>query len=314
VGGKNTEYSVRQLSGHDADYLPALHIALDGQPNEKGDVAPAVAELLAAAGRQEGRLGLVFAAYRNRRLEAAVLAHESGGAAALVYVPRLQTTDSKRAATLACLRALRTACNDRRIKILESLVETDAVDAARSLEDAGFQYLTRLVYLSRRIPGQQVKVKVASDLEWHSYTPEREEIFCRALEATYAQSLDCPELTGLRTSAEVLDGHRKSGLFDPAFWWMVTRDNQPAGVLLLCGVCGWSAFEIVYVGVAQPVRGTGVANALVERAIDAVRQVNAVSLTLAVDRRNMPARRLYQRWYFRPVAMRDAWVASSRPA
>ena len=130
MGGKKTGHSVRQLGEHDTDYLPAIHIALDAQPNEKGDVAPAVAELLAAAGRQECRLDLVFAAYRNRRLEGAVLAYESGEASALVYIPRLQRTNSKRAATVACLRALRTACNDRSIKILESLVETDALDAS----------------------------------------------------------------------------------------------------------------------------------------------------------------------------------------
>ena len=118
----------------------------------------------------------------------------------------------------------------------------------------------------------------------------------------------------MRTAAEVLAGHRTSGLFDPAHWWVVMRESQPVGVLLLCGVPGRAALEITYIGVAQPVRGTGVANALVKRAIEAVRSVNAGTLTLAVDRRNLPARRLYQRWFFRPIAMRDVFVASSHPA
>lgn len=314
MGGERTAHTVRQLSAHDADYLPAIHIALDAQPTGRGDVAEPVVELQAAAGRQAGARLLVFGGYRGRRLESAVVAYDGGGSSALVYVPRLQPSASQRTAVSDCLLALHTVCKVRKIKILEALLESDAHDAARSLEGAGFRYLTRLVYLSRQIPGQQVDVKVADDVQWLSYTAEREELFCRALDASYAESLDCPELTGLRTAEEILAGHRASGLFDPAHWWVVTRESQPVGVLLLCGVPGRAALEIAYIGVAQPVRGTGVANALVQRAIEAVRSVNAVTLTLAVDRRNLPARRLYQRWFFRPVAMRDAWVAISHPA
>ena len=314
MGGERIAHTVRQLSADDADYLPALYIAFDAQPTGRGDVAEPVAELLAAAGRQAGAPLLVFGGYRSRRIEGAALAYDGGGSSALVYVPRLQPSASKRMAVSVCLQELRTACNVRGLKILEALLESDASDAARSLEGAGFRYLTRLVYLSRQIPGQQVNVKSAADVQWLSYTPAREELFCRALDATYSESLDCPELTGLRTAAEVLAGHRTSGLFDPAHWWVVMRESQPVGVLLLCGVPGRAALEITYIGVAQPVRGTGVANALVKRAIEAVRSVNAGTLTLAVDRRNLPARRLYQRWFFRPIAMRDVFVASSRPA
>lgn len=314
MGGERTAHTVRQLIVHDADYLTAIHIALDAQPTGRGDAAEAVVELQAAAGRQVDTPLLVFGGYRSRRLVGAVLAYDGGGSSALVYVPRLQPSASQRTAVSDCLLALHTACKVREIKILEALLESDAHDAARSLERAGFRYLTRLVYLSRQVPGQQVDVTVADDVQWLSYTPDREGLFCRALDASYAESLDCPELTGLRTAEEILAGHRAAGLFDPAHWWVVTRENQPVGVLLLCGVPGRAALEIAYVGVAQTVRGTGVANALVKRAIETVRSANAVTLTLAVDRRNLPARRLYQRWFFRPVAMRDAWVASSHPA
>lgn len=314
MGGQRTAHRVRQLSAHDADYLPAIHIALGAQPTGRGDAVEAVVDLQAAADRQAVTPLLVFGGYRGRRLEGAVVAYDGGGSSALVYVPRQQPSASKRTAVSDCLLALRAECKVREIKILESLLESDAHDAARSLEGAGFRYLTRLVYLSRQIPGQQVDVQVADDVQWLSYTPEREELFCGALDASYAESLDCPELTGLRTAEDILAGHRASGLFDPTHWWVVTRESQPVGVLLLCGVPGRAAFEIAYIGVAQTVRGKGVANALVKRAIEAVRSANAVTLTLAVDRRNLPARRLYQRWFFRPVAMRDAWVASSHPA
>ncbi len=314
MGGERTAQTVRQLSARDADFIPALHLALDVPEVAGGDVAEPVEAFLGAPGRQETKSLLVFGGYRNQRIECAVFAYEGGGSSALVYVPRLQRSGANRAAVSACLQELRAVCKLRGFKILEALLEADADVAARSLEGAGFRFLTRLVYLSRQIPGQHVNVKVSEDIQWLSYTLEREEFFCRALDATYTESLDCPELTGLRTAEEVLAGHRSSGLFDPAHWWVVARENQPVGVLLLCGVPGRAALEIAYIGVAQSVRGTGVANALVKRAVEAARSVNAATLTLAVDRRNLPARRLYQRWFFRAVAMRDAWIASSHPA
>ena len=61
----------------------------------------------------------------------------------------------------------------------------------------------------------------------------------------------------------------------------------------LSSVTGRAALEIADIGVAQTVRGTGVAHALVKRAVDAVRTVRAVILTLAVDRRNLLALRFY---------------------
>lgn len=305
------EVSVRQLYPTDQDYISALHMALDAPSGRGGEIARPVQELLDAVRRTGAGTNLVFAAYRRRCMESAVAAFSGGGAAAIAYVPHLHYSRRIFLATQCAAGALRESAGEGNIKLLEVLVDSAAEHAARVLEGCEFRYLTRLVYMNRPISGPAADSPVAPNLSWLSYTSEREEMFLRALEASYTESLDCPELTGLRTTKEVLEGHRATGEFNPAHWWVICRDREPVGVLLLCGVPGQAALEIVYLGVAQPVRGQGVANTLILRALDTCRQQNAKDLTLAVDARNRPARALYQRWRFRPIAMRDAWIASS---
>ena len=56
--------------------------------------------------------------------------------------------------------------------------------------------------------------------------------FAVTLARSYEQTLDFPELNGVRTLDEVLEGHR-SGRQRPEFWQLATLDDQPVGVLLL---------------------------------------------------------------------------------
>ena len=49
---------------------------------------------------------------------------------------------------------------------------------------------------------------------------ERAGIFERAIERSYEQSLDCPELSELRTVQDALAGHRAAGTFDASLWWV----------------------------------------------------------------------------------------------
>ena len=69
MGDERSGHTVRQLSANDADYLPAIHIALDARPTGRGNAAEAVSELRAAAGRQANTPLMVFGGYRSRRLQ-----------------------------------------------------------------------------------------------------------------------------------------------------------------------------------------------------------------------------------------------------
>jgi GNAT superfamily N-acetyltransferase len=258
--------------------------------------------------------------------------------------------DIKYQATVAVLQVVQTMAWSRSIGLLEVLVTPGSPELGRALREAGFRYLTRLRYLKRHVSrgeagggvacpsrrhrhglGPQhggatlgyatprLKTRAAhplahpdaaSELEWVHYTPDRELLFQDALERTYVQSLDCPELTGLRRTADVLAGHRAADVFDPALWWVAMHSQEPVGVILINRIPSEPALELVYMGVAQVARGTGVADALLGRAVVAASKVSATILALAVDERNTPARRMYTRWGFLETGARDAWIAS----
>lgn len=302
---RRNRFVARLIPADDPDRQRALHLAM-------GVASPAreVADLLKRAKRGDASIDLLFGSFDQRGLASAALAVASPGGAALVCIPSGISESWEVEASVAALRALCAAARSSSLSLLEILVPKEASNATEALRQAGFRRLTNLVYLTRSI-GRAVGAQPANDeLRWVGYSPDAASLFCAALERSYVQSLDCPELTGLRPTADVLRGHQATGSFDPSNWWVVLSAGEPAGVLCLNGIPQQAAMEIVYVGVAPTFRGRGVGDALLSRALSLAGAAGATLLTLAVDERNVPARRLYNRWGFRSVLVREAWIAS----
>ena len=78
-----------------------------------------------------------------------------------------------------------------------------------------------------------------------------------ALESSYQDTLDCPELCGLRETPDVLDSHRSTGVFDPALWWMVHVNGQARGCALFNRCPEQRTIELVYLGLSPELRGRG---------------------------------------------------------
>lgn len=312
VNDGNDQFEVRQLPAGAPDRQRAFRQVLGAPlPPAGTPPTPQVLDLLVGVRRRAKPIDLLFGAHRGDELVGACLALESPGAAALVVISRELETAAKRSATVEALKALQTVAWQRSIAVLEALVTPGSRVLGGIFRDAGFQYLTRLVYLRREWTQCGRGAKVAGDLQWIPYTPNREALFEEALERTYMQTLDCPKLTNLRSTAEVLAGHRATGIFDADLWRVAMRGNEPVGVMLLNRIPTEPALEVVYMGVAQIARGTGVANALLQWAVETVARVGDVDVALAVDASNIPARRLYERWDFVETGARDAWIAIS---
>ena len=328
---------VRKLSRDDPDFAAAIHCALNVQlPAIPGKPDRCVTDFLGDTERQGTDADLLFGAFDHQRLSAACVAPCSPGGSALVLVGTSDARERSLRGVEAVLRALQPAAASRSLRLLQLLLSPESRDVATSVQAAGFRYLTRLIYLQRRVGAPSFSEKRVGDppaneispppfasrrmghpqtgddpeLRWESYTPAREVLFQDAVARTYAQSQDCPELTGVRPMSDVLAGHRTAGVYDPRLWFVALRGAQPVGVLLLNRIPRRRALEIVYMGVAQVARGTGVANALLHRAVETAALQSATNLALAVDARNTPARRLYQRWDFTPTGERDAWITT----
>lgn len=310
-----TQYEIRLIDVGCADYPAALHRALDlPWPSFINEIHPRAADFLAGPGTRSQDTSFLIGAYDAGRLVSACLVVSSPGASALVYAPSGLGSGFHLEATTEVLRAVQEEARGRGLVLLESLLPPDACDLRLGLQQAGFRHLTRLLYFRRGRRNRVVAPRCAADLRWVRYTAESTPLFHQAIRNSYVQSLDCPELADIRTVEQVLDGHRAVGEHDPSLWWVATRSGEPVGVLLLSRIPARDALELVYIAVAQAARGTGVGDALVERAIDAAGAPRSRVLLLAVDTRNTPARRLYTRWGFVETHVRDAWIATPRRA
>lgn len=139
-------------------------------------------------------------------------------------------------------------------------------------------------------------------------------LLTEALERSYEQTLDCPELCGLRDTADVLESHRLAGEFDPQLWYLVLRGERAVGCAIFTTHRSGTSVELVYLGLAPEVRGLGLGSALLRLGIREARDRGADMITCAVDARNAPALALYQRAGMRPSSRRIAYIAPTRRA
>jgi GNAT superfamily N-acetyltransferase len=309
------EFVERQLRLDDPEYANALHLALDWpRPGGEAAYARRCAEFQDDNVRRGITASLVASIGPAERLLTSCLVLESPGRAALLVLPPAFPGPTG-AASLAVLRRAVSLAWSRPIQLLQTLLAPQA-GAARSLvESVGFSRLTNLIYLERAVwPKVPFVANPAKQVSWVDYSPQHDSLFQSAVQATYAQSLDCPELAGTRVLTDVLAGHRAAGDFEPALWSVAMVESRPIGVLLLAHLPKQRAIEVAYMGVALEGRGKQIADALLQRATVKAAERHANVLTLAVDERNAPARQLYRRWGFESFAERSAFIATSPPA
>src|SRR5262249_802296 len=153
----------------------------------------------------------------------------------------------------------------------------------------GFVHLTHLAYLRHHLDTPlAAPVRLAfqrADVDGGT--------FVATLMRTYEGTLDCPEINDVRTSDEILDGHRGQGRHDPALWWLATLDGLPAGVVLLTVIPDSGEWDVAYVGVVPELRRRGLGRELMLRVLGEARAASVPGVTLSVDGRNGPAWELY---------------------
>lgn len=307
---QDRQFDVRAISARDPDFLSALHLVLDLPRPASGTIEPQAKDLLTSARQGCADLELMRGAYRAGELVSACLAVEAPGKVAMLLAPSDLATASATQATYEAACSVVAASWSRSIQLLEALISPEKPALGSLLADAGFRYLTALIYLTTRAPHCMSGPRPAAGLRWVSYSPEHEQLFGDILDRSYAQSLDCPELSGLRPASDVLATHRARREFDPGLWWVALAGDDPVGVLLLNRIPPQPGLEIVYIGVAQLSRGTGVADSLLMRTASEAERCGAKFVTLAADRRNAPARKMYARWGFVETLTREAFIAT----
>ncbi|MFG0251661.1 MAG: GNAT family N-acetyltransferase [Phycisphaerales bacterium JB038] len=233
---------------------------------------------------------------RAQTVFASALAVPSPGRVAMVFAspPHGKTGRQCLAAAIDALSA-----DLPEVDLAQAILAPDDEDLAVAFEAGGYKRLATLSYQELRLPARapaavdrwpaDVVVKRYADLA----PSEASALFRRALEASYIDTRDCPQLCGLRDSQDVLAGHLATGEFDPGLWTLLLHRDEPAGVLLLTLLAERAAHELVYLGLAPSLRGQGVSRLLLQEGIRQLCERRARVLSLAVDESNEPARRLY---------------------
>lgn len=194
--------------------------------------------------------------------------------------------------------------------LLQSLIPDLNTGRAHALQWAEYEYLSDLRYLTLVLPGPSGNEPCNPEFAVVDYTSVDQDLFLRTLELTYVDSHDCPALSGLRTTADILLSHRHTGIHDPKLWLLALMDDEPVGVLLLTHVPLRPAIELVYVGVVPQARGRSYGRLLVRLAIEAASRARKDHLMLAVDRRNHYALKIYGELGFTETDRRHAWIRS----
>jgi ribosomal protein S18 acetylase RimI-like enzyme len=274
-----------------------------------------IAEALAEAERGAIDLAGLWAARRRGRVIGAMLTQPLAGRAAAVWAPEVDTSWHRAATAVALVRAALDDLKARGFLMAQALLDESApAHCAADLAAGGLPYVTDLLYLEGETAAEVPVPLGLPPIDWASFGPETEADFRATLEATYAGSLDMPELEGLRSLDDTLAGHRAAGRFTASRWQVghVRGEPEAAAVLLLSAVPDRDVWEVAYLGLTPPARGRGLGLAALARAA-AMARPHASRLDLAVDIRNIPAYRLYRRAGLRPFDRRAVHLVSFLP-
>lgn len=172
--------------------------------------------------------------------------------------------------------------------------------------------MDELIYLRRPRPaaGEFVgaHAALAEGIALDSWREGDDADVIRALEASYIGTLDCPELCGLRSVEDVLASHRATGAWEPGLWWVIREAGVAQGVMLFNPSPEQQAVELVYLGLGPALRGRGLAGPLLRVGLSALVGRGEKTVACAVDARNVPARKLYERAGFAEFGRRVALI------
>lgn len=182
---------------------------------------------------------------------------------------------------------------------------------------AGLEHLTNVQHMWLNPSVCAVKPSVRGELReihggaihWRPAQRLARNRMAQTLAKTFADTLDCPAINGLRSDDEVLSGFLNGRAFrEMEHWEILEFDGQIGGCLILdCHTP--SLFELVYMGINPELRGAGLGARLVERAVEISKAGGATMLVVAVDEQNWPAQQLYLRSGFHLHATLTVWLS-----
>lgn len=245
-------------------------------------------------------LNEMWIAAAGERLLWAILPIPSAGRTVLLFMPGEAGPGDTAAALAMLLEKVCALFAQRNTQLAQVLLEPGDVQTRRVMEAHGFERMAELLYLNAAIRRPLPPPPLPNQYLLLNYSEQTHALFAEAILASYQQSLDCPRLNGVRTIDDIIAGHKASGEFDPAHWFVLCEQSQEkrqaVGVLLLSRLSRGDSTELIYLGLAPSARGKHLGEWLMRRVFVAAAEMGSVKVNLAVDSANAPALKLYYRF------------------
>jgi ribosomal protein S18 acetylase RimI-like enzyme len=227
------------------------------------------------------------------------------GAGGLVWPPQAELGHGQELIEDQLLRSGLEWLRRRGAKLAQALLLAEELGAP--LLRNGFRRVTSLCYFRHALNLSQTQPPFR--LSFEAYGQGDHDLFHRTLLRTYEGTQDCPEVNGIRTLDEIMEGHRAQGVYQPGRWWLAAHEQQAVGVLLMTEIPEWQGWDLSYLGIVPEARRRGLGKELTRKALLEARAAGATQVTLAVDTRNQPAFKLYTGQGFEPFDYREVYLA-----
>jgi ribosomal protein S18 acetylase RimI-like enzyme len=194
-------------------------------------------------------------------------------------------------------------------KLAQALLIPGESALAVPLKRNGFVHVTNLWYMRHQLNLPTAVLFEELNLVYQTYSQCGRAQFHETLLRSYEETRDCPEVNGVRTIEEIIEGHQAQGKYDPNRWWLALDVDRPIGVLLLTRAEEGSSWDISYLGIVPEARRRGFGRELTVKALQQARAAQAEQLTLSVDVRNRSAWNLYRGLGFEAFEQREVYLA-----
>ena len=237
-----------------------------------------------------------------------VLASINPGRTAMLFVspPR---KDDEIPTAVDVIEAASAALSEAGLCLVQALVTPDEVRERKAFEAGGLNEIAILTYMQATLGRKHRKApEVPEGCSFRSYQPGDRHLVEKLLAQTYVNTLDCPQLVGLRQMDDILDGHMNSGIFKPEWWSILFMGDTPVGACLTNSARDGKSAELVYLGITPEMRGQGLGRALLAHALSIIAESTTKTVALAVDESNAPAVEMYRSAGFSGTIRRHAFV------
>ncbi len=209
---------------------------------------------------------------------------------------------------LEAVHRLKKSAAEKNLNFLQLMISPDDTHKIAFANRAGFKRAADIHYMYREVNSRIGIFRIPPYVSWQTYNTDNHNVFADIIEKSWQDSLDCPDVDGLRTVEDTIKSYKASGIFTSRCWSLLCVNNEPAGVCLLSPLPSQGSIELTYMGVVPGCRGKSLGRIMLNRALSLSAIDGYKLMTLAVDSNNFYAWNIYKAAGFKDMFVKAAML------